>query len=71
MESRNRYSDLLLAGRSADRISVGMIFSVPFQDGPRTNPAFYTLGISSFPGVKWPGRGVNHPHPCSAEVKEK
>jgi hypothetical protein len=24
----------------------------------------------SFPGVKWPGRGVNHPPPTSAEVKE-
>jgi hypothetical protein len=25
----------------------------------------------SFPGVKRPGRGVNHPHPSSAEVKER
>ena len=24
----------------------------------------------SFPGVKWPGRGVNHPPPSSAQVKE-
>ena len=23
-----------------------------------------------FPGVKWSGRGVNHPPPSSAEVKE-
>ena len=25
----------------------------------------------SFPGVKRPGRGVDHPPPCSAEVKER
>jgi hypothetical protein len=24
-----------------------------------------------FPGVKWPGRGLNHPPPSSAEVKER
>ena len=30
-----------------------------------------TLGTGSFPGVKWPGRGVDHPPPYSAEVKER
>ena len=25
----------------------------------------------SFPGVKWPGRGVDHPPPSSAEIKER
>ena len=25
----------------------------------------------SFPGVKRPGRGVDHPHPSRAEVKER
>ena len=25
----------------------------------------------SFPGVKRPGRGVDHPPPCSADVKER
>jgi hypothetical protein len=25
----------------------------------------------SFPGVKWPGRGVDHPPSSSAEVKER
>jgi hypothetical protein len=23
-----------------------------------------------FPGIKWPGRGVEHPHPSSTEVKQ-
>jgi len=27
--------------------------------------------LVSFPGVKWPGRGVDHPPPSSAEVKER
>jgi hypothetical protein len=25
----------------------------------------------SFPGVKWPGRGIDHPPPSSSEVKER
>jgi hypothetical protein len=29
------------------------------------------LGIWSFPGLKLPGRGVDHPHPSSTEVKER
>jgi hypothetical protein len=29
-----------------------------------------TMGTGSFPGVKRPGRGADHPPPCSAEVKK-
>jgi len=29
------------------------------------------MGTGSFPGVKQPGRGVDHPPPSSAEVKER
>jgi hypothetical protein len=29
------------------------------------------MGTGSFPGVKRPGRGVDHPPPSSAEVKER
>jgi len=29
------------------------------------------MGIGLFPGVKQPGRGVNHPHPLTVEVKER
>jgi hypothetical protein len=35
------------------------------------HPASYTTGTGSFPGVQWPGRGINHPPPSSAEVKER
>jgi len=29
------------------------------------------VGTGSFPGVQRPGRGVEHPPPSSAEVKER
>jgi len=59
------------AGRSGDRIPVGARFSAPFQTGPGAHPASYTIGTGSFPGVKWPERGFDHPPPFSAEVKER
>jgi hypothetical protein len=49
----------------------GTRFSAPVQTGPGAHPASYTMGIGSFPGVKRPGRGVDHPPPSSAVVKEK
>ena len=39
----------------------GARFSTPVQTGPRFHPASHTMGTDSFPGVKRPGRGVNHP----------
>jgi hypothetical protein len=30
-----------------------------------------TMGTRSFPGVKRPGRGADHPPPSSAEVKKE
>jgi hypothetical protein len=45
------YSDGLWAGRSGDQIPVG----------PEAHSASYRMGIGSFPGVKRPGRGVDHP----------
>jgi hypothetical protein len=38
--------------------------------GPGAHSAFYTMGTVSFPEVKHPGRGVDHPSPSCAEVKE-
>jgi len=51
-------------------IPVGSRFSALVQNGPGPHPASYTMGTVSFPGVKQPGRGVDHPPPSSAEVKE-
>jgi len=55
----------LRAGRSGDRIPVGgEIFPHVLAD-PGAHPASYTYNKYrvSFPGVKRPGRGVDHPTP--------
>ena len=46
-------------------------FSAPVQTGCEVHPASCTMYTESFPGVKRPGRSVDHPPPCSAEVKER
>ena len=47
-------------------------FSAPVQTGPGTQPASYEMGNGvSFPEVKRPGGGVDHPPSSSAEVKER
>jgi hypothetical protein len=61
----SQYSDWLRAGRSGDRD-----FPHPSRLALGAHPVSYTMGTRSFPGVKWPGRGVDHPPPpSSAEVK--
>ena len=57
-------------GRSGDRMPVGAVFSAPVQTGPGVRPASYTMGTGFFPGVKRPGRVVDHPPASSAEVKK-
>ena len=42
----------------------------PVQIVPGTHPASCTMGTGPFPGVRRPGRGINHPPPSSAEAKE-
>jgi hypothetical protein len=32
---------------------------------------YYAKGTGSCPGLKRPGRGVNHPQPYRAEIKER
>jgi hypothetical protein len=66
----SRYSDSLRAGRFGYRIQLGKRFSATAQNGPGANPASYTMGTGSFPGIKRPRRGVDHPPSSSAEVKE-
>jgi len=46
-------------------------FSSPVQTGSEAHPASYIMGDGSFPGVKRPGRGVDHPPPFGAKVKER
>ena len=47
---RSRYSDWLRAGRSGDRIPVGVRFSAPVQTSPGAHSASCTMGTGSFPG---------------------
>jgi len=49
----------------------GIENSTPVQTGPVAHPASSTMGTGSFPGVKRPGRGVDHPPAYSADVKER
>jgi hypothetical protein len=59
----------LRAGLSGDRIPVGATFFAHVQPGPGSHPASRTMGTGSFPGVKRPERGADHPPPSSVEVK--
>jgi hypothetical protein len=51
----------------------GARFSAPVQTGRGAHPASYTMDtVSLIPGVKRPGRGVDHPpHPAPRLKKEK
>jgi len=61
----------LRAGRSGDRVPVGTRFSVPVQTGPGAHPASYTMDTGSFPGVKRPGSGVDHPLHLAPRLKRE
>ena len=67
----HRYSNSLWAGRSGDRIPLGMSFSAHVHTCRGAHPAFSTSGTGSFVWVKRPGRDANHPSPCSAKGKDR
>ena len=45
----------------------GRDFSAPFLTGP----ASYTKGTGSFPGVRRPGRGVDHPPHLAPKLRKE
>ena len=45
-------------------------FSSPVQTGPGAHPASYMIGKGSFPGVKRPGHGVDHPPHLASRLKK-
>jgi len=49
----------------------GVRFSAPVETGPEAHPASYTMGARSFPEVKRPGRGVDHPPHLVSRLKEE
>ena len=66
----SRYSDWLRARRSGIESRWGWDFP-PVQTGLGAHPASCKMGTGSFPGIKWPGRGVDHLSPFSAAVMEE
>ena len=67
----SRYSDSIWAGRSGDRFPVEARFSAPVQTGSGAHPASYTMGTVSLPGVKRPGRGLDHPPHLAPKLKKE
>ena len=49
---------------------MGARYSAPVQTGPGAYPASYKMGAWSFPGVKRPGCGVEHPPPLAPSLKK-
>jgi len=45
--------------------------SAAVQTDPGADPTSYTVGTESFPGVKWPGRGVDHPPHLAQRLKKE
>ena len=64
----SRYSSSVRAGRLGDQILVGARFYTFIKTGSGAQSSSYTMGTRSFPGVKQPGRGNDHPSPSRAEV---
>jgi hypothetical protein len=46
-------------------------FFTHVQTGPGAHPASCIMGTMSFPGVKRPGHGADHPPPPSAKVENE
>jgi len=46
-------------------------FSAPVQTGPGAHPASYAIDTGSLPGVKRPGRGVDHPPHLAPKLKKE
>jgi hypothetical protein len=53
------------------KIPVGARFFSHAQTSPGAHPTSCTMGTVSFPGVKRPGRGSDHPPPPSAEAENE
>jgi hypothetical protein len=50
---------------------MGARFSAPVQTGSEVHPASYTMCTVSFPGVRRPERGVDHPPHLEPRLKKE
>ena len=63
---------LRVGGPGIESQSVAKFFLPVKTLGPGAHPVSYKMGTGSFPGVRRPGRGVDHPQsPPRIEVKER
>jgi hypothetical protein len=46
-------------------------FSAVVQTGPEAHPAFFTMFRVSFPGMRRPGRGIDHPTHLAPKVNKE
>jgi len=62
-----------IEGPGIESWCLGAKFSPPVQTSPGAHSASHTMGIGSCRGggIKRLGRGVDHPSPSRAQVKEK
>ena len=72
----DRYSSVSIATRKGlDDPEIesrwGAIFSATVQTGTGAHPASYTVGNWSFPVIKRPGRGVDHPPHLAPRLKKE
>jgi hypothetical protein len=70
----NRYTISHLT--TGSNLNSTFLFSVTFVMfsiiiGPGTHPASYMMGNGSFPGVKLPGHGIDHPPHLALRLKKE
>jgi hypothetical protein len=67
----NEAQDTNKNGAYKKKIPAGARFFAYVQTGPEAHPASCKMGTGSFPGVKRPGCGADHPPPPSAEIENE
>jgi hypothetical protein len=68
----NTFWNVGRVAQSVQQLAMGWTVRGPNPGGGEIfHPASYTMGTGSFPGVKRPGRGADHPPPSSTEVKKE